>query len=80
MFLLVRSTDFQLPNEPNSPRFLLLRRVDVVHVGLEARERRRREAELGREGLEPRRGGDRHRFLFLFFSLLFVQSKSREKE
>lgn len=52
-----------------SPRFLLLRRVDIVHVGLKARERWRRETELGRKGLEPRRGCDRHRFFFFLFSI-----------
>lgn len=38
-----------------SPSLLLLCRVDFVHVRLEARERRRREAELRGVGREARR-------------------------
>ena len=74
------SIDSRLPQQNRrlfSPRFLLLRRIDVVHIGLKARKRRRRETELGREGLEPRRGCDRHRFFFLF--LLSSIAKSVEK-
>ena len=62
-----------------SPRFLLLRRVDVVHVGLKARERRGREAELGREGLEPGRCSDRHR-VFLLSSFLSIAKEEVVKK
>jgi len=77
MILFLSSSFSQRASIFSLPRFLLLRRVDVVHVGLEARERRGREAELGREGLEAGRGGESGHRRFFFSFLLFSNNRRR---